>query len=63
MYMYLRQVCGRGHRTPEPFGSTFNALSLSYPQAQFCYLFYLIDASKLKHNQQTGKTKIQITLI
>ena len=25
MYMYLRQVSGRGHRTQEPFGSTFNA--------------------------------------
>ena len=34
MYMYLRLVSGRGHRTQEPFGSTFNALPLSYPQAQ-----------------------------
>ena len=28
-YMYLRQVCGRGHRTQEPYGSAFNALPLS----------------------------------
>ena len=30
MYMYLRHVSGRGYRTQEPFGSTFNALPLSY---------------------------------
>ena len=26
MYMYLRQVSGRGHRAQEPYGSEFNAL-------------------------------------
>ena len=32
--MHLRKVSGRGHRTQEPFDSTFNALPLSYPQAR-----------------------------
>ena len=40
MCMYLHQVSGRGHRTQEPLGSTFNALPLSYPQSQaYCRLF------------------------
>ena len=37
-YMYLRQVSCRGHRTQEPYGSAFNALSLSYPQALLNFL-------------------------
>ena len=37
--MYLRQVSGRGHRTQEPYGSAFNALPLSYPQAQLLFFY------------------------
>ena len=33
MYMYLRQVSGRGDQTHESYGSAFNALPLSSPQA------------------------------
>ena len=40
LYMYLRQVSGRGHRTQDPFGSTFNALPLSYPQARTCLILF-----------------------
>ena len=36
VYMYLRQVSGRGYRTKEPFGSIFNTLPLSYTQAHNC---------------------------
>ena len=34
MYMCLRQVSGRGHRTQDPYGLAFNALLLSYLQAR-----------------------------
>ena len=33
MYMYLRHVSGRGHRTHDPNGSAFSALPLSYGEA------------------------------
>ena len=52
MYMYLRQASGRRHRTQEPFGSTFNALPLSY--------FRLTQIKKDRRNGEQRKGRVFI---
>ena len=58
--MYLRQVSGRGHRTQEPYGSTFNGLPLSYSQAQtstiYTKFFSLLSLSAISRAYTTTLT-------